>query len=75
MANIDHKLLDVQIGTAAILYDMSIGIQRPVLPKSWIRLLFNPIRGLSHSDARPTQREMYQRFVWHNMKRAIRQRC
>ncbi|GFO31283.1 Pol polyprotein [Plakobranchus ocellatus] len=48
---------------------------RPVLPTPWTRPVFNKIHGLSHSGVRPTQKAISQRFVWHGMRRDIRQWC
>lgn len=69
------KLQDVQLGTSTLLCDTSTGVQRPVLPHSWTRPVFDHIHGLSHAGARPTQRAISQRFVWHGMKRDIRKWC
>lgn len=69
------QLHDVQFGTSTLLCDTSTGVQRPVLPKSWTRSVFDHIHGLSHAGARPTQRAISQRFVWHGMKRDIRKWC
>ena len=69
------QLQDVQLGTSTLLCDTSTGVQRPVLPNSWTRSVFDHIHGLSHAGARPTQQAISQRFVWHGMKRDIRKWC
>ena len=69
------KLQDIQFGTSTVLCDTSTGVTRPVLPKSWTRPVFDQIHGLSHAGARPTQKAISQRFVWHGMKRDIHHWC
>lgn len=69
------NLQDLQFGPSTLLCDMSTGVARPVLPNSWTRPMFEQIHGLSHAGARPTQRAISQRFVWHGMKRDIRKWC
>lgn len=69
------QLQGVQFETSTLLCDMSTGVQRPVLPKSWTHSVFDHIHGLSHAGPRPTQRAISQRFVWHGMKCDIRKWC
>ncbi|GFO50051.1 Pol polyprotein [Plakobranchus ocellatus] len=66
-------LKDVDIGSSTLLCTTSMGISRPVLPTLWTRPVFNKIHGLSLSGIRPTQKAISQGFVWHGMKRDIRQ--
>ena len=68
-------LKDIDIGPSTLFCDTSLGVTRPVLPVSWTRPVFNKIHGLSHPGVRPTQKAIAQRFVWHGMKRDIRQWC
>ncbi|GFS03714.1 Pol polyprotein [Elysia marginata] len=68
-------LKDIDIGSSTLFCDTSMGVPRPVLPSSWTRPVFNKIHGLSHSGVRPTQKAIAQLFVWHGMKRDIRQWC
>ena len=37
--------------------------------------MFDAVHGLSHTGPRPTQRAIGTRFVWHNMKKEVRQWC
>ena len=69
------SLKDIDMGISTLLCDTSTGIHRPLLPTSWTRLVFNKIHGLSHSGARPTQKAIAQRFVWHGMRPDIRKWC
>ncbi|GFN87946.1 Pol polyprotein [Plakobranchus ocellatus] len=68
-------LKDIDIGPSTLFCDTSLGVTRLVLPVSWTRPVFNKIHGLSHPGVRPTQKAIAQRFVWHGMKRDIRQWC
>ncbi|GFN94719.1 transposon ty3-g Gag-Pol polyprotein [Plakobranchus ocellatus] len=68
-------LKDIDIGPSTLFCDTSLGVTRPVLPVSCTRPVFNKIHGLSHPGVRPTQKAIAQRFVWHGMKRDIRQWC
>lgn len=65
----------IPFDTHMILCDTSTGTNRPVLPKSWTRPIFDQIHGLSHSGPRPTQKAVCQRFVWYRMKHDIRRWC
>ena len=65
------NLQDVEIGSSTLLCDISTGVQRPVLPSSWARAIFNKIHGLSHAGTRA----ICQHFVWHGIKRDIRNWC
>ncbi|GFS18965.1 Pol polyprotein [Elysia marginata] len=68
-------LKDVDIGSSKLLCDISMGVQRPVLPTLWARPVFNKIHGLCHSGVRPSQKAIAKRFVWHSRRRDIRQWC
>ena len=68
-------LENIPFGSSTVLCDTSTGATRPILPTSWTRQIFDQIHGLSHAGARPTQRAISQRFVWHGMKRDIRKWC
>ena len=74
-ANTGLVLQDIPYGQSTVLCDISTGTTRPILPKSWTRSIFNQIHGLSHAGPRPTQQAITKRFVWHGMKRDIRDWC
>ena len=69
------NLEDVDFGQNTLLCDTSTGSVRPVVPREWTKRVFDTIHGLSHSGVRPTQRAIAARFVWHGMKKDIRQWC
>ena len=58
-----------------VLCDISTGKPRPLVPKEWTRNVFDAVHGLSHGGARPTQRAVGARFVWHGMRKDIRRWC
>ncbi|GFO50071.1 Pol polyprotein [Plakobranchus ocellatus] len=66
-------LKDVDIGSSTLLCATSMGTPRPVLPTPWTRPVLNKFHGLSLSGIRPTQKAISQGFVWHGMRRDIRQ--
>ncbi|GFR97534.1 Pol polyprotein [Elysia marginata] len=68
-------LKGVDIGSSKLLCDILMGVPRPVLPTLCARPVFNRIHGLCHSGVRPTQKAIAKRFVWHGMRRDIRQWC
>lgn len=68
-------LQDVQMNNSIVVCDVSTGHSRPILPTTWTKPVFKSIHNLSHGGPRPTQQAIAQRFVWHGMKRDIRQWC
>ena len=62
-------------GAFTVLCDISTGKARPVVPTEWTRRVFDAVHGLSHAGARPCQRAIAKRFVWHSMKKNVRQWC
>ena len=69
------RLADVPFGEFTVLCDVSTGKDRPVLPSTWTRRVFEAIHGLSHPGSKPTQRAVSSRFVWHGLKRDVRRWC
>lgn len=68
------RLVDVPFddkGTT-LLCDVSTGQPRPLAPKMWRRKVFDVIHGLSHPGRKPSQRLVTEKFVWHGMKKDIR---
>ena len=47
-----------------ILCDTSTGSQRPLVPQSWRRVVFESLHNLSHPGIRATQRLVTSRYVW-----------
>jgi transposase InsO family protein len=58
----------VTLRDTSVLCDTSTGVPRPVVPSTWTRPVFDAVHGLSHAGARPTQRAVSSRFVWHGLK-------
>lgn len=64
------EMLDRQ--GVSILCDVSTGTVRPVVPFSWVSRILETFHGLSHSGINPTTKAIQTDFVWHNMKKDIR---
>ena len=66
---------DVPVGNAGLtlLCDVSTGKQRPVVPQSWRRRVFDAVHGLSHPAIRTTCKLLTSKFVWHGMAKEIRE--
>ena len=68
-------LQDVSFEDTTLLCDVSLGKPRPVIPREWTRKVFATVHSLSHSGPRPTQRAIADRFVWHGLKKDVKQWC
>ncbi|KAJ8400781.1 hypothetical protein AAFF_G00391350 [Aldrovandia affinis] len=68
------QLADVSfsVAGASLLYDISTGQPRPVVPEVWRRQVFDAIHGLSHPDRKPSQWLVAARFVWHGLRKDVR---
>ncbi|KAJ8386951.1 hypothetical protein AAFF_G00161280 [Aldrovandia affinis] len=70
------QLVDVPFDDkgATLLCDVSTGQPqpRPLAPKMWRRKAFDVIHGLSHPGRKPSRRLVTEKFVWHGMKKDIR---
>jgi hypothetical protein len=66
---------DVTLRDTSVLCDISTGEPWPVVPSTWTRRVFDAVHGLSHTGARPTQRAVSSRFVWHGLKKDVRRWC
>lgn len=55
-----------------LLCDVSTGTQRPVVPESFRRAIFDSLHALSHPGIRATQRLVTSRFVWPNINSDVR---
>ena len=66
---------NVQFNDCTILYDVSMGKLRPIVPREWTRTVLDSIHGLAHAGCHPTQRAISSRFVWHGLKRDVRKWC
>ena len=66
---------DIPLQDVSLLYDVSLGKPRPVVPRSWTYRVFEVVHSLAHPGPRPTQRAVADRFVWHGLKKNIRRWC
>ena len=73
--NTGLKLETIKMEETDIICDTSTGRPRPMLPKTWRRTIFDQLHNLSHASARPTLEAITKRYVWHGMKKDIRQWC
>ena len=61
--------------TARILCDVSGSVERPLVPSSWKKKIFDHFHGLSHQGGRATSRDICARFVWPAMRSDILRWC
>nr|VZI23734.1 unnamed protein product [Spirometra erinaceieuropaei] len=68
------RLLDAPLptGTGTITYDLSTGHERPFVPATLRRQVFNALHNLSHPGVRATVKLITDRFVWPNINRDVR---
>ncbi|BHF82160.1 hypothetical protein SprV_0802529700 [Sparganum proliferum] len=68
------RLQDVPLptGTGTITCDFSTGHERPFVPATLRRQLFNSLHNLSHPGVRSTVKLITDRFVWPNINRHVR---
>jgi len=71
----DLRFEDVPVGNTGLtlLSDVSTGRQRPVVPESWRRRVFDAVHGLSHPAVRTTVRLVAAKFVWHGLSKQVRE--
>ena len=55
-----------------LLCDVSTGVQRPVVPENFRRLIFDTLHSLSHPGIRATQRLVTKHFVWPGINADVR---
>ena len=58
------KAIPLANSTHPLYCDTSTGNQRPIVPLSWHRTVFDSLHGLSHPGIRATQKLITSRFVW-----------
>ncbi|BHF83388.1 hypothetical protein SprV_0902653000 [Sparganum proliferum] len=68
------RLQDVPLptGTGTITCDLSTGHERPFVPATLRRRVFNALHNLSHPGVRATVKLITDRFVWPNINRDVR---
>ena len=59
-------------GNTPLLCDVSTGAERPLVPVSWRRRVFDAIHGLSHPSIRSTCKLIATKFVWHGLAKQVR---
>jgi transposase InsO family protein len=66
-------LEDVQFGpnNATLLCDVSAGQPRPIVPKSWRKIVFETIHNLSHPSIRATRTLITRKFMWHGINKDV----
>ncbi|KAL1264199.1 hypothetical protein QQF64_004554 [Cirrhinus molitorella] len=67
---IENVVFD-DVGTT-LLCDVSTGKPRPIVPTQWKRQVFNAIHDLSHPGTKASQRLVAAKFVWHGLKKDVR---
>ena len=67
-------VLDVQLVAVEgvqLWCDVSTGVPRPLVPRSFHRQVFNHLHNVAHPGARATRRIISSRFVWANMSKDV----
>ena len=67
-------LRDIPIGNSGktLLCDTSTGKNRPIIPETWKRKVFEAVHNMSHPGINSTCRLMQSKFVWHGMLKEVR---
>lgn len=60
--------------STTLLCVVSTGVPRPVIPAGWRRQVFDTIHGLSHPGTKASQKPVAAKFVWHGLKKDLRDR-
>jgi transposase InsO family protein len=70
------NLQDVDMGNGVtLLCDTTLANPRPIVPSEWTRPVFDSIHQLSHAGHKPTLRAVSSRFVWHNLRKDVKNWC
>lgn len=69
------SLKDIPFGPTdtTLLCDISTGQPRPIVPKSFRKIVFDIIHGLSHPSIRTTQKLVTDRYVWKGVRKQVGQ--
>ena len=57
---------------STLLCDVSTGQPRPIVPVDWRRRVFDALHSLSHPGRKPSQKLVSAKFVWHGLKKDVR---
>ena len=68
-------IIQVPYGQQKLLCDMSSGRQRPLVPATWQRQVFNSLHSLAHTGICVSRRIVSTHFVWKGMAADISQWC
>ena len=66
------KAIPLANSTDPLYCDTSTGHQRPLIPESWRRTVFDSLHSLSHPGIRATQKLITSRFVWPGINADVR---
>ena len=73
--NFKLRTILLPVSKTPIVCDFSTGVDRPFVPATCRKVVFNHIHSLSHPGIRATIRMIRERFVWPRMITDIRQWC
>ena len=62
-----------QIHNSTLLCDISTGLPRPLVPRSFQRQVFETIHNLAHPSRKSTVKLVSQKFAWHGLKKQVSQ--
>ena len=65
------KIGHVMVAGHSIVYDISSGLPRPLVPATWVQTVFDLTRSLSYPGVKASVRLILRHFVWHNAKKDI----
>ena len=71
ISNLRLEDVPFENGTFTLLCDVSTGVARPIVPKTWRRRVFDTFHSLSHPGARTSKKLVSSKFVWHGLGREI----
>ena len=67
------QIMPYQIHNSTLLCDVSTGLPRPLVPRSFQRQVFETIHNLAHPSRKSTVKLVSQKFVWHGLKKQVSQ--
>ena len=73
ITNLRFEDVEIYPGGPVLLCDVSGKQPRPVVPESFRRRIFEIMHGLSHPSIRRTVHLLTRHFVWHSIKKDVRQ--
>jgi hypothetical protein len=69
------RVLDVKINGADVMVDVSSGVFRPLVPRSFRRHIFDAIHGLAHPGIPATRRLIASQYVWPQLAADVKSWC